>query len=87
VEGRRAGTAWRSPIWLFSNGVFEMFVRFLTGRRKGEIEEMKYVDAAMLLKDGRAEDAFEEKPVGPPAPRTIALLPSVPAKSKKGKAK
>jgi hypothetical protein len=32
-----------------------MFVRFLTGRRAGTVEEMKFADAQPLIADGRAE--------------------------------
>lgn len=39
-----------------------MFVRFLDGPRKGNVEEMKYADARLLIADGRAEDAYAEKP-------------------------
>ena len=51
-----------------------MFVRFLTGRRKGEIEEMKFVDAQAVIADGRAERAFADDstkvnvPTAAPAP-------------------
>lgn len=39
-----------------------MFVRFLTGRRKGEVAEMKFVDAKALVDDGRAERAYQDPP-------------------------
>lgn len=39
-----------------------MFIRFLSGSRKGQVEEMKFVDAAALLADGRAERAYPADP-------------------------
>lgn len=33
-----------------------MFVLFLTGRSAGQVEEMKYADAAALIADGRAKE-------------------------------
>jgi len=40
-----------------------MFVRFLTGRRKGEMAELRFLDAQALIEDGRAERAYQEPPV------------------------
>jgi len=37
-----------------------MFVRFLTGRRKGELAELRFLDAQALIDDGRAERAYQE---------------------------
>jgi hypothetical protein len=57
-----------------------MFVRYLTGRRKGEVEEMKFLDARALLDDGRAERAYREE-IAKPAAQEEAQRP------KKGKRK
>jgi hypothetical protein len=35
-----------------------VFVKMLQGRNRGEVIEMKYADAQMLLADGRAELAY-----------------------------
>ncbi|MGO9641508.1 MAG: hypothetical protein ACLP1Y_09425 [Candidatus Acidiferrales bacterium] len=49
-----------------------MFVRFLTGRQKGEIAEMRYADALPLLHDGRAERAFKDDLIsGVPQPERV----------------
>jgi len=48
-----------------------MYVRFLSGRRKGEVEEMKFLDAKAVIADGRAEDAYAE-PTAAAAPAPAA---------------
>jgi hypothetical protein len=45
-----------------------MFVKFLSGRRAGEVAEMKYADAVPMLADGRAVLAFPEPQSAPATP-------------------
>jgi len=45
-----------------------MFVRFLTGRRQGEVAELRFLDAQVLIDDGRAERAYQE-----PAAKAAAM--------------
>lgn len=44
-----------------------MFVKLLSGRRAGDVVDMKYLDAKALLDDGRAEFAFPPDPPAEPA--------------------
>lgn len=60
-----------------------MFIRFLTGRRAGQIAEMKFADAQPLLNDGRAERVQYENPVSVNSDEPTKQDVSVPSQSKK----
>lgn len=53
-----------------------MFVKLKTGRRAGEVVEMKFADARALIQAEQAEPAYQEPPAaghaaGPPAPPSL----------------
>jgi hypothetical protein len=55
-----------------------VFVRLKTGRRAGEVVEMKYEDARALIQAEQAEDAYSELPQAPQPTLPRAQMP-VPA--------
>jgi hypothetical protein len=50
-----------------------MFVKLLTGKRAGQIQEMKYADAVPMLAEGRAVLAFPEPSSAPATPAELEI--------------
>jgi hypothetical protein len=62
-----------------------MFVKLLTGKRAGEIQEMKYADAVPMLAEGRAVLAFPDPPAAPATPAELEIKSEASAKPRSGR--
>jgi hypothetical protein len=58
-----------------------MYITFLSGPRKGETAEMKFLDARALIEAGRAEPAYQDRPA-PLPPITFSSPVSEPIETK-----